>query len=233
MGEELGNSFEVDIAQHFAGPVVKNTIANISQILEAGKTSLFVFNLKNTVLIDSSGIGALVSLAKEFRSKGARLLLRNLNSDLYQLFVDTGLDKIFSIEKDNGIKPPEVDLFENSVDIRLVINKEIVGAVCVFHMSGVMNHPIGSRFFKQQFLLSLAHNKKILIDLEELTFFDSLSLSAVLNMNNLLKNTGGSLRICSPNYIVKDLLSTLSIDQIIPIFETKAAALEDWDQQYV
>lgn len=233
LSEEQGNCFNVNIAQHFAGPVVKETINDVSRALETGKISFFVFDFSNTVLIDSSGIGSLVTLAKEFRSKGARLLLRNLHRDLYQLFTDTGLDKIFSIEKDSGIKQAEIDLFENSVDIRLEIKKQISGTVCVFHLSGVMNHPIGSRLFKQQFLLALANSKKILVDLEELTFFDSLSLSAVLSMNNLIKNTGGSMRICSANYIVKDLLSTLNIDQIIPLYETKAAALEGWDQQYV
>lgn len=233
LSEVQGNSLIVNLPQHFAGPVVKDTVDSVCKSIEIGKAALFIFDFRKTELIDSSGIGSLVSLSKEFHSIGARFLLRNLNNDLFQLFSDTGLDKIFSIERDNGIKPAEVDIFENSIDIRLNIKKEISGSVCIFVMNGVMNHPIGSRFFKQQFLLSLTSHGKILLDLEELTFFDSLSISVVLNMNNLLKNTGGSMRLCCANYIVKDLLSTLNIDQIIPVFETRAAALEGWDQHYV
>jgi anti-anti-sigma factor len=218
----------VHTTQHFAGPVVKNVVTEILNVLSTGKVKTFIIDFNATDLIDSSGIGSLVSLAKEFRGKAVDLVLRNLDTDIFQLFEDTGLDKIFTIEKNGGVRKAEVDLFESAVDIRLNIKKEPIGEACIFAMSGVLNHPLGSSYFKQQLLLSLAQHKRILLDFDELTFFDSLSLSAVLNMNNLLKGTGGSLRICSPNYIVKDLLSTLSIDLIIPLFESRNDALKDW-----
>lgn len=217
--------------QHFAGPVVKTVVAQVLEALEKQKARIFILNFQESDLIDSSGIGSLVSLAKDFRNSKAQLVLKNLDKDIFQLFVDTGLDKVFTIDTDGGIKQAEVDLFENAVDIRVNIKKEAVGDVGVFSMSGVLNHPLGSSYFKQQFLLFLAHHKKILLDFDELTFFDSLSLSAVLNMNNLLKGTGGSLKICSPNYIVKDLLSTLSIDMIIPVYENRSEALIDWGSE--
>ena len=78
------------------------------------------------------------------------------------------------------------------------------------------------------FLLALAGHKKILLDLEELTFFDSLSVSVLLSMNKLLKKTGGSLRVCGINYIIDDLFTALNIYQIIPCFKTAAEAQADW-----
>jgi anti-anti-sigma factor len=191
-----------------------------------------VFDFELSDLIDSSAIGALVSLTKELKESSGRLILKNLGEDFYQMFIDTGLDRVFTIERGGGVQHAYVDLFESSVDIRLGIEKEFTGDVCIFAMSGVMNYPMGSVYFKQQFLLALEQNKKILLDFEDLTFFDSLSIGAVLNMNNLLKGTGGSMRICSANYIVNDLLTTLSIDQIIPIFDTRDKALEGWDIHY-
>ena len=227
-GAQKGIDKELKIETHFTGPLVRDIIAEVMECLSRNDVSTVVFDFQDTVLVDSSGIGSLVSLAKEIRTRECSLVLKNLSDDLYELFVDTGINKIFSIEKDNGIEHAEIDLFETSVDIKLNINKEQYNDICIFEMSGVLNHPVGSGFFKQQFLLTLTSYKKILLDMEEMTFFDSLSLSTVLNMKNLLKGTGGELRICGANYIVGDLLSTLNINSIIPVFNTREEALAGW-----
>ncbi|MBD3422117.1 MAG: STAS domain-containing protein [Chitinivibrionales bacterium] len=182
----------------------------------------------DTAFIDSSGIGSLVALAKELKMKQGELVLSNLCGDIQELFEDTGLDRIFTIQTDNGRQDAVVDIFDTSVSIRLEVTEEFIDNACILHLSGVMNHPIGSHYFKQKFLLALAHSKKILLDFEELTFFDSLSVSILLNMNKLAKETGCSLRFGGANYIVNDLFSTLSIDKIIPCFESTSEALADW-----
>jgi anti-anti-sigma factor len=195
--------------------------------IESDATRIII-DFKETSLIDSSAIGALVSIAKESKTHGVKVFLRNLRADISDLFIDTGLDKIFNIESQEGLQHAEVDIFEKGIDIRLAIATEVVKDVCVFHMNGVMNHPQGSRYFKQQFLLSMVLYKKLLLDLEELTFFDSLSVSVVLNMNKLIKETGGAMRICGANYIVADLFNTLNISQIIPMYNVVTDALDDW-----
>jgi anti-anti-sigma factor len=192
------------------------------------RATRIIIDFKETTLIDSSAIGSLVSIAKESKTHGVTVFLRNLRGDISELFIDTGLDKIFNIESQEGMQHAEIDIFEKGIDIRLTIATEVVKDVCIFHMNGVMNHPQGSRYFKQQFLLSMVQYKKILLDLEELTFFDSLSVSVVLNMNKLLKETGGAMRICGANYIVADLFNTLNISQIIPLYNVVTDALDDW-----
>jgi anti-anti-sigma factor len=92
-----------------------------------------------------------------------------------------------------------------------------------------MSNPQGSKYFKQELLLAMAHNKKILLDFKDLTYFDSLSISVVLNMNRLIKETGGSLRICGSNDIVDELFNTLNIHQLIVFFKDQAEALAQWD----
>jgi anti-sigma B factor antagonist len=225
--EQSGGICILKLPQHFAGAAVKDAMVMVRKSLESNVTE-FIFDFEITDLVDSSGIGTLVSIAKDLRGKGGSLSLRNLKPDLFQLFKDTGLDKIFTIEDDGAIKKAEIDLFENAIDIRLDIKKEEHGEICIFHLIGLMNYPIGSRYFKQQFLLALAIFKKVLLDVEELTFFDSLSVSTMLNMNKLVKETGGSMRVCGANYIVSDLFSTLNIDAIIPVFNTQEEALADW-----
>ena len=187
-----------------------------------------VVDFADTSMVDSCGVGALVSFAKECNSREISLCIRNLRRTINDLFLDTGLDKIFCIQNDNALQPAEINIFERSVAVRLENKSEIIGSVMTFHLSGVMNHPHGSRFFKEQFLLAMAQYKKILVDLGELTFFDSLSVSVVLNMNKLLKDTGGEMRICAANGIVMDLFQTLNVSRIIPLYATVTEALHDW-----
>lgn len=195
-----------------------------------GELRKLTIDLADTQFVDSASIGQMVRLARAFRDRGAVLALKNLCDDLAELFADTGLDLIFCFDTDEGLDEARIDIFEDGVAIRLTIKTETVEDVCILHLGGVMNHPMGSRFFKQQFLLTMATHKKIVLDFEELTFFDSLSVSVVLNMNKLLKETGGSLRAYGANYIVEDMFQTLNISEVIPLSEDINAVLENWDQ---
>jgi anti-sigma B factor antagonist len=224
--------FTCKVTESFAGPVVKKTITDIFTEIDKGVIQCCTLNFSACTFIDSSGIGMLVSVAQQFHARNIRFVLKNLNNDLFELFVDTGLDRVFIIEKDGDIRNADVDLFATGVDVRLVITKTPIAEICIFSMSGIMNHPLGSQNFKQQFLLALADHKFILLDMDELTFFDSLSLSAVLAMNNLLSGTGGSMRICGANFIINDLFATLNINSIIPVFTTREEALLGWGSNH-
>ncbi|MBN1308900.1 MAG: STAS domain-containing protein [Chitinispirillaceae bacterium] len=225
---ERGTTHTLTMPRHYSGPLVKEVVAEISRLNESAAFKELILDFSETELLDSSGIGVLVSMAKEFHQRRIKLILKNLNDDLFQFFTHTGLDRIFTIERQETVVQAAVDIFEPSIDIRLNIEKEFVGDIAIFHLSGVMNHPIGSGYFKQQFLLTLAQYKRILLDIEELAFVDSLSLSSVLSMNNLLSGTGGSMRICQANYVVLDLLETLKIGAIIPLFPSREEALSGW-----
>lgn len=223
----------ISITDSLAGPLVKKCMSEIRTTLLSKDTGSCVLDFTSCAFIDSSGIGALVSLNKDFQCQNVQLVLRNLKEEILELFADTGLNSYFAIEKTGELKKSSINLFETSMDIRLTINKEIVGDVCVLLMSGVLNHPMGSQYFKQQLLMALINNRLILLDMEELTFFDSLSVNAVMNMNKLLKSTGGALQICGVNYIIRDLFKTLYIDAIIPVFDTQEEAFKAWGVKLV
>lgn len=230
--ERENNLFLIRLPARFCGSPVRELLNLGAQVLELESEPNLILDMSETELVDSAGVGMVVSVAKDFKARtGARFSLRNLTLDVEELFVDTGLDKIFDIATESGMQSASVDLFDISAEIRLDIKRESRGDVCLFHLAGVMNHPVGSRYFKQQFLLALADYRKILLDFEELTFFDSLSVGVILTMNELLKKTGGNLRICSANFIVDDLFNTLSINQIIPCLENIESALVDWKDE--
>jgi anti-sigma B factor antagonist len=78
-------------------------VGNRAQLKELMQEALdqgerrFVIDFSRTGYIDSSGLGALVSIAKKVREQQGELWLTGLNDDLRSLFELTKLDTLFAI----------------------------------------------------------------------------------------------------------------------------------------
>ncbi|MEO8225862.1 MAG: STAS domain-containing protein [Gemmatimonadota bacterium] len=68
----------------------------VQRALAAGDRKLLL-DFTGTGYIDSSGLGALVTIAKQVREQGGEMRLAGLNEDLRSLFELTKLDTLFSI----------------------------------------------------------------------------------------------------------------------------------------
>ena len=68
----------------------------VAEAMDFGSRKVLV-DFTSTGYIDSSGLGALVSLAKKLREAGGELRLAGLNEDLRTLFELTKLDTLFNI----------------------------------------------------------------------------------------------------------------------------------------
>jgi anti-sigma B factor antagonist len=68
----------------------------VQQALDQGERR-FLIDFSRTGYIDSSGLGALVSISKKVREQGGELRLSGLNEDLRSLFELTKLDTLFAI----------------------------------------------------------------------------------------------------------------------------------------
>ncbi|MGZ8398565.1 MAG: STAS domain-containing protein [Gemmatimonadales bacterium] len=68
----------------------------VQAALEKGERRLLL-DFSRTGYIDSSGLGALVSISKRIREMGGELRLSGLNDDLRSLFELTKLDTLFAI----------------------------------------------------------------------------------------------------------------------------------------
>jgi len=68
----------------------------IQEGLDRGERK-FLVDCTRTGYIDSSGLGALVSISKKIREAGGELRLSGLNEDLRSLFELTKLDTLFAI----------------------------------------------------------------------------------------------------------------------------------------
>ncbi len=70
----------------------------VQDALEAGQRKVLL-DFTPTAYIDSSGLGALVSINKKVREAGGTLRLAGLNEDLRSLFELTKLDTLFAISE--------------------------------------------------------------------------------------------------------------------------------------
>jgi anti-sigma B factor antagonist len=68
----------------------------VQEAVQRGATRILI-DFSRTGYIDSSGLGALVSISKKVREAGGELRLAGLNDDLRSLFELTKLDTLFSI----------------------------------------------------------------------------------------------------------------------------------------
>ena len=68
----------------------------IQEGLESGERK-FLIDCTHTGYIDSSGLGALVTISKKIRESGGEMRLSGLNDDLRSLFELTKLDTLFHI----------------------------------------------------------------------------------------------------------------------------------------
>jgi anti-sigma B factor antagonist len=68
----------------------------VQTALDQGERRLLI-DFSRTGYIDSSGLGALVSISKKIREAGGELRLSGLNEDLRSLFELTKLDTLFAI----------------------------------------------------------------------------------------------------------------------------------------
>ncbi|MBA3659054.1 MAG: STAS domain-containing protein [Gemmatimonadales bacterium] len=66
------------------------------QMVDRGERKILI-DFARTGYIDSSGLGALVSISKKIREVGGELRLSGLNEDLRSLFELTKLDTLFEI----------------------------------------------------------------------------------------------------------------------------------------
>lgn len=63
----------------------------------ADKDMDIVFNLKDLDYIDSTGLGAIITVFKEVQSKGKKLKITNAKKNIKKLFLITELDSLFEI----------------------------------------------------------------------------------------------------------------------------------------
>jgi anti-sigma B factor antagonist len=226
-GMEMGansGTYEFKLPAHFDASTPQSVIDKL-QALPDSDFSCITLDLSATMSMDSSGIGILVYLYKELTSRGKAYVLKRPQRGVYNLLMETGIDRLFDIEMSSGVIKAEAEL--SGLDVQLSVTEDMVGDVCVLSLIGMMNYPAGSAQFKKHMFMALTTSSKILLDMSDLAFFDSLSVGSILRLSRLLRDNNGGMKICCVNQVVRDVFESLGVDMLIPIYDTREEALAD------
>jgi anti-sigma B factor antagonist len=93
----MENNIMINIPKNFIVDEVANFRIKINKLIEE-RNKNFIFNFSQCDFIDSTGLGALVSIYKKCSEKGGSIKLKSLKPEVEKLFKLTRLDKVFEIE---------------------------------------------------------------------------------------------------------------------------------------
>lgn len=92
----MENNNVINIPKDFIVDEVATFRVDINKLIEKGEKN-FIFDFSKCDFIDSTGLGALVSIYKKCVEKGGNIKLKSLKPEVEKLFKLTRLDKVFEI----------------------------------------------------------------------------------------------------------------------------------------
>jgi anti-sigma B factor antagonist len=191
----------------------------------AGGSGAFCVDFTENTLLSSLALGAILKLHNLYRRKNRSVILLNVNADAQETLRTSGLNNILNIQRREDRR---IDLSGAGVNIAVELDFEIYRDVGIFKFSGSMLTPSDSELFFNMAKKILVDGHKMLIDMGDLVYIDSMGIGSIIKIHQIMKEHEGEIRICSAGDILKDLLEKQNLLSIIPIFETRDAALHDW-----
>lgn len=95
--EKKAESAEIRFSENLVSDTVEDLRGTLKKLLSEQLNSITI-NFQSIEMIDSMGIGLLVSTHNTLTARGGELLIVNLSPDLLELFTVMRLNEFFSIE---------------------------------------------------------------------------------------------------------------------------------------
>ena len=104
-----------------------------------------------------------------------------------------------------------------------------VGDVAVVDASGRITLGEGSTLFRDKVKeLSAGGNKKILLNMGDISYIDSSGIGELVSSFTTVANAGGSLKLLSLTKRVHDLLQITKLYTVFEVFDDEAAAIKSF-----
>lgn len=186
----------------------------------------FIIDCGRIDMLNSLLIGSLVRLHNLYARKNRQLVLSNVGTGVYEILKSCSLNNILKIRKPG--EDQVLDVEQALVKISLEIDFEMYREIGIFKFKGSMLAPADSDLFINMARMILREGHKMLIDMSDLIYIDSLGMGAIIKVHVEMKSQKGQIRICSPGAILKELLESQHLDSLIPLYETRDQALQGW-----
>lgn len=106
-----------------------------------------------------------------------------------------------------------------------MVSYTMIDGVFVLQLAGEININSLTETRNKVDSFKIEQYDKIIIDLEKVSFFDSSGLGYLVVLIKQVKMNQGNIVFCSPNNLVKRLLSTIRIDKYVTIYDTREDAV--------
>jgi anti-anti-sigma factor len=107
----------------------------------------------------------------------------------------------------------------------LVMERREVGNWTVFFLSGRMTAESAPEFEQNCKAWIEAGHRQIIVDVGGLAYVSSMGLRSFLALAKLLKDSRGSLRVCSLTGLVKQVFEITGLTKAIQVYESTESAL--------
>ena len=94
---ESGNQLIARFSGRLDTPAAVQTAEDVKPLLEATNREI-ILDCTELEYISSSGLRIFLSIRKEAAAHGSRVIVRNINDDIRQVFMMTGFVSLFTIE---------------------------------------------------------------------------------------------------------------------------------------
>jgi len=94
---ESGNQLIARFSGRLDTPAAVQTAEDVKPLLEAADREI-ILDCTELEYISSSGLRIFLSIRKEAAAHGSRVIVRNINDDIRQVFMMTGFVSLFTIE---------------------------------------------------------------------------------------------------------------------------------------
>lgn len=205
--------------------VLKDIRTEALELLDKQGLTTIYLDLEGSGLIDSLCLGFLVFFHNKCKETSFKYFIKNLDSEQSDLFKSTGLDRFLSFK----LSDDTIDLSDATIDLGLSLDYENINEnIGVISFSGIMNTIGDSRLFCGIATKVIEENGKVLLDMSDMTFIDSLGIGEIIKLYKLAGSDNQRLKISNAGVIMSDLLESSGLDKILGIYDSRQDALADW-----
>jgi anti-anti-sigma factor len=207
-------------------------LADIQALLKTGEEFLDThpsgnlnIDLTAPTILNSLTLGIIIKLNNIYRNVNRKVVLKNMHANVLETLQATSLIHVLNVETPGDNR---LDTASAAVNFSLQMDFEIYREVGIFHFSGSMLTPHDAELFYNTSKKILQDGYKMLIDMSDLVFIDSMGIGALIKAYQLMKAHKGEIRICGAGDILKELLDRQKLSAMIKIYNTADEALAGW-----
>ncbi|MCB1052983.1 MAG: STAS domain-containing protein [Acidobacteria bacterium] len=110
------------------------------------------------------------------------------------------------------------------------LKHEKMGEITLIQVSGSIKMGDSAYRFSEYLekVLQVDSIKKVLLDMSEINYMDSMGLGELIGHLQRFRDQGGRIGLVKPTKRVFTLLQLSGLDEVFPIFEDRQAALAAW-----